>query len=87
MRSGALINPIIANTEAKVGIDLASVNNTGTAVIVTETFDFNPFAGNINPSTNKGSKLYLKAIEALPLNQRVNIMIKTSHKVRNIIVQ
>ena len=85
MRSGALINPIIANTGAGLGIGLLLVSNTGTVVIVTKIFDFNLFAGNINLSTNERSKLYLKVIEALSLNQRVNIIIKTSHKVRNIL--
>ena len=47
-----------------------------TAVIVTEIFDFNLFAGNINLFTNEESKLYLKVVEALPLNQRINITIK-----------
>ena len=85
MRSGALTNTVMANIGAGSGTGLASVNNTRTAITVTKIFDFNPFAGDINPSTNEGSKLYLKATEVLPLNQKVNVIIETGYEVRNIL--
>ena len=85
LRSGALTNPIIVNTGAGTGIGLASANKMGTAITMTKIHDFNLFVGNINPSTNKRSKLYLKAIEVLPSNQRVNMIIKNGHKIQNML--
>ena len=86
LRSGAITNPNMVSIAAGTGTSLAlGNNNTGTAVVVTEIFDTNPFIGNINPSTNEGSKLYLKATEVLLLNQRVNVLIETGHEVQNIL--
>ena len=76
----------MATTAASTGTSLAPVNNNlGTDTTVTESFETNPFAGNINPSTIEGSKLYLKATEVPPLNQRVNVSIETGHEVRNVL--
>ena len=86
LRSRVLTNSIMATTAARTGIGLAlENNNAGTVVIVMESFDTNPFIGNINSSTNKGSKLYLKSTEVPLLNQRVNVSIETGNEVQNML--
>ena len=58
-------------------------NATGTTTPVLETFNVNPHANNINPSTDSGSKIHMKATEPLPKVQQLEIAIDNVMNFRN----
>ena len=58
-------------------------NTTATTMPVLETFNVNPYANNINPSTDSGSKLYMKATEPLSKAQQLETSMDNGMNVRN----
>ena len=54
---------------------------------LTESFVINPYAGNINLSSNEKSKLYLKVIEKIPAKDKLHISILTGLKVREMLMK
>ena len=46
--------------------NMTDSNTTATTTPVLETFNVNPYANNINPSTDPRSKLYMKVTEPFP---------------------
>ena len=48
-----------------------------------EVFSVNPHANNINPSSETGSKLYLKATEALHEDEKHDLSIENGQKIRS----
>ena len=50
-----------------------------------ESFTINPYAGDINPSTESGSKLYLKAMEEVPQKDKLYISISNGTKVSDML--
>ena len=56
---------------------------TSTVPRLTEIFNLNPHAGDINPSSTEGGKLYMKATEELPENQKIRVSLANGLKVRD----
>ena len=57
-----------------------STTNAGTGIVAaTETFKLHPHAGNVNPSTQEGLKLFLKATEEFPREDKLSLSIENSH--------
>ena len=52
------------------------------ALVTQESFTLNLFATDINPSMSEGSKLYLKATEELPKNERITVTLENGTIVR-----
>ena len=56
-----------------------------TAPTTVESFTINPCAGDINPSTESGSKLYLKATEEVPQRDKSHISISNGTKISDML--
>ena len=60
----------------------STMSGTGTNT-VTETFSLNPYACNINPGTDAGGKLYLKATESNSAEKKITMSIENGHNIKS----
>ena len=72
---GIDINTTESNTMLNAG--------SGAAAAPIETFSLNTYACNINPGTDNGSKLYLKAIESVSSEKKIEVSIGNGHNVKS----
>ena len=63
--------------------DAANDNNLNADPPKEEAFELHPYACNFNPTETEGKKLFLKATEAPPSDQKITFSIETRLIVRN----